>query len=242
VNCTVQFILIMSQAEALGRPALPSATGLAGKSGSPDSAGPPSRGEVPAKRRQILAGARQVLAELGFERASVELIASRAGVSKATIYNHYQDKAALFVASVTQDADELRAGLCACMGQPAGDVESTLQHIGENTLRLYLSPAVIALYRHIMAEVARLPGLGQTIFQHGLCVIHDAIAAHLERWARSGALAIDDAQGAAVQFVALCQGDLVARARLDMLTYPLDEQIRETVARAVRTFLRAYRP
>jgi len=202
----------------------------------------PAREEVPAKRRQILAGARQVFAELGFDRASVELIAARAGVSKATIYNHFQDKAALFVASVTQDADDLRARLCACMGQPAGDVEETLQRIGENTLRLYLSPAVIALYRHIMAEVARLPGLGQTIFDHGLSVIHDAIAAHLRRWAERGALAIDDPQGAAVQFVALCQGDLVARARLAMLTYPADAQIEETVRRAVRTFLRAHRP
>jgi AcrR family transcriptional regulator len=201
----------------------------------------PSRDEVPAKRRQILAGARQVFGELGYERASVEVIASRAGVSKATIYNHYQDKTALFVACVTQDADEMRAGLRACTGEPVGDVEETLQLIGENTLRLFLSPGVITLYRHIMAEVTRLPGLGQTIYDHGLNVIHQAIAAYLERWNRAGALAIDDPQGAAVQFVALCQGDLVSRARLAIPACPADDQIAETVRRAVRTFVRAFR-
>src|SRR5512133_2295313 len=68
---------------------------------------------VAAKRGQILAGARQVFGELGFERASVDLIAARAGVSKATIYNHYDDKNALFVACATQEVEELRAGLAA---------------------------------------------------------------------------------------------------------------------------------
>ena len=195
-----------------------------------------------AKRRQILTGARQVFSECGFERASVDLIAARAGVSKATIYNHYQDKTALFVACITEDADELQAGLRACVGAPAGDLEQSLQAVGERMMQRFLAPAVVALYRQIIAEVARLPHMGQTLYDRGLEVIHDAIAAYLERWQRSGALRIDDARTAAVQFVALCQGDLVSRARLGILPYPVDAQIRETVRRAVRTFLRAYGP
>ncbi len=70
---------------------------------------------VPAKRRQILSGARQVFGELGFERASVDLIAARAGVSKATVYNHFEDKKALFVAAVVQEADEMRARFRGCL-------------------------------------------------------------------------------------------------------------------------------
>jgi len=197
---------------------------------------------VPAKRRQILAGGRQVFAELGFERASVDLIASRAGVSKATIYNHYEDKKALFVACIAHDAEEMRAGFCACMGEPARDVEQALQLIGEKMMRVFLSPPVVALYRHIIAEAARFPDLGQTIFDRGPNVIHDAVASYLQQWGRKGALRIDDARSAAVQFVALCQGDLVSRARLAVLTYPVDDQVHETVKRAVRTFVRAYRP
>ncbi|SRR6266542_373883 len=197
---------------------------------------------VPAKRRQILAGGRQVFAELGFERASVDLIASRAGVSKATIYNHYEDKKALFVACIAHDAEEMRAGFCACMGEPARDVEQALQLIGEKMMRVFLSPPVVALYRHIIAEAGRFPDLGQTIFDRGPNVIHDAVASYLQQWGRKGALRIDDARSAAVQFVALCQGDLVSRARLAVLTYPVDDQVHETVKRAVRTFVRAYRP
>lgn len=196
---------------------------------------------MPAKRQQIVAGARQVFTELGFERASVDLIAARAGVSKATIYNHYDDKKALFVACVAQDAEHLSAVLRECLGEPAGDVRQALQVVGEKTMRVFLSPPIVALYRHIIAEAGRFPDLGRIIFDRGPNVIHGAIASHLERWDRSGALRIDDARTAAVQFLALCQGDLVSRARLAVLEYPVDDEVRETVKRAVRTFVRAYR-
>lgn len=197
--------------------------------------------EVPAKRQQILSGARQVFSELGFERASVDLIASRAGVSKATVYNHFADKHALYVACIAHDTDEMRAGLSACLDEPSGDVEHVLQRVGERIMAVLLSPPVVELHRHVIAEAARFPDIGRTIFEHGARVVYDAIASYLERWTRTGVLRIEEPRAAAVQFVALCQGDLVARARLALLEYPVDDEVREAVRRAVRTFLRAYR-
>jgi TetR/AcrR family transcriptional regulator, mexJK operon transcriptional repressor len=196
---------------------------------------------TPAKKRQILAGARDVFGEMGFERATVDLIAARAGVSKATVYNHFEDKQALFIACVAQDTDEMSDGLRACLGEPAGDVEQVLQIIGEKVMGFLLSAPVVALHRHVIAEAARFPVIGQTIFDRGPKLVHEAIASYLERWERNGALRIEDAHAAAVQFVALCQGDLLARARLAILEEPRDAQVRDTVRRAVRTFVRAYR-
>ena len=49
----------------------------------------PTSAGMPEKRRKIIAAARKVFAEHGFERASVDQIATRAGVSKATVYNHF---------------------------------------------------------------------------------------------------------------------------------------------------------
>jgi hypothetical protein len=54
-------------------------------------------------------------------------------------------------------------------------------------------------------------------------------------------LRLGDARAAAVQFVLLCQGDLVVRAQLGILGRPQGGEIRATVRRAVETFLRAYR-
>src|SRR5512140_1073421 len=94
---------------------------------------------VPAKRRQILIGAREVFSEQGYERASVDHIAARAGVSKATVYNHFHDKKALFVAAVVEDCDLFRAGLEGCVEGPAGGVEQVLQSIGERVMSVSLS-------------------------------------------------------------------------------------------------------
>jgi TetR/AcrR family transcriptional repressor of mexJK operon len=194
--------------------------------------------ESPAKRRQILEGARRAFAELGYERTSVDLVASRAGVSKATVYNHFEDKKALFVACFSEEVDAMRDGLLALLREPEGEVEAALLVIGEQTMTLRLSSAVECLYRHTIAEAARFPEIGRYLFERGPQVFHDALASYLRRWQEKGVLRIDDPRAAAVQFWLLCQGDLVLRSQLAIPCTP--EELRETVRRAVATFLRAY--
>jgi TetR/AcrR family transcriptional regulator, regulator of autoinduction and epiphytic fitness len=52
------------------------------------------------KRETILAGAIQVFIENGYELTSMDRIAEVAGVSKRTVYNHFQSKESLFEAVV----------------------------------------------------------------------------------------------------------------------------------------------
>lgn len=63
-------------------------------------------------REAALAGARRVIAELGVRKASMADIAVRAGMAKATLYNHFRDKsevvAALVVHEVTAILDDAR--------------------------------------------------------------------------------------------------------------------------------------
>jgi AcrR family transcriptional regulator len=197
---------------------------------------------VPDKRRQILAGAKHVFGEQGYERASVDAIAARAGVSKATVYHHFEDKQALFLAALFEECDALRGGLQACLERPAGDVEEALQRLGERVLAVFLSPSAAGLYRQAVAESARLPEIGRLLFERGTGAIQESIAAHLVRWNEAGVLRVDDAHGSAVAFLALCQGDLATRSRLGILEQPADAAVRESVQRAVRIFVSAHRP
>jgi TetR/AcrR family transcriptional regulator, mexJK operon transcriptional repressor len=195
-----------------------------------------------AKRRQILSGAREVFGELGFERASVDLIATRAGASKATVYNHFQDKKALFVASVVEGCDEMRAGLRRCLEQPGEDLVASLQRVGEEMMAVFLSPVVAGLFRQSIAEAARFPEIGRMVYERGPVQLQESIARYLARWSERGLLDVEDARSAAIQFVSLCQGDLALRSRLGALEYPADAEVREWVRRAVETFVRAFRP
>jgi AcrR family transcriptional regulator len=196
---------------------------------------------LPAKRRQILDGARKVFAEQGYERATVDQIAARAGVSKATVYNHFEDKQALFVAAVVELCNDLGSSVPSGDDR-TGDVEQELRTLGEEIMTLSLSPGAVSLYRQAIAEAQRIPEIGRLVFERGTVSVQQMVARHLSRWSESGALRIDDPRSAAVAFIALCQGDLLIRMRLGVLERPVDEQVRETVRRAVTIFARAHRP
>lgn len=193
-----------------------------------------------AKRRQILDGARRAFTDLGFERASVDVIAARAGVSKATLYNHFQDKNRLFVACFAEGSDSLRAELREALSDPAEDIGSALQRAGEHLIKVFVSPGALALYRSA-AEAFLLPEIGQMFFERGPRVTFELIASYLSRRAAEGGLRFEDPYAAAVQFVMLCHGDLVLRVHLGLLSDLPEEELRATVRRAVQTFLRAYR-
>jgi AcrR family transcriptional regulator len=195
------------------------------------------------KRRQILAGARQVFAEMGFERASVDLIAARTGVSKATLYNHFHDKKALFVACFSEEADALREQVrAALLREPEGELVPALHAVGEQFLAMILSPAIVSLWRHTSAEAARFPEIGQMLFDRGPGLMIDGIAGYLQRWSARGALHIPDVRAAAIQFFMLCHGDLMLRSQLGILPYPAEAEIRAVVHGAVAVFVRAYQP
>src|SRR5690606_36498040 len=86
--------------------ALPSAPDL---DGDPMTSRVPKQPDLPpAKREQILQGAKALFRELGFERASVDAIAAEAGVSKATIYNHFRSKEALFLSAYGAETARVR--------------------------------------------------------------------------------------------------------------------------------------
>lgn len=206
-------------------------------------ASPARRSELsPLKRRQILEGARLAFSEHGYDRTSVDLIAARAGVGKATVYSHFEDKKALFAICLSEEADAVRDRFRRSLLEAGGDPAVSLRRVGEELVRIFTSPTFVSLYRHTAAEADRFPGVGANLFARGPAVIYGAVAEWLKRWEALGALRLDDARSAAVQFVLLCQGDLVIRAQLGLLHRPSAAEVRDTVRRAVRTFLRAYAP
>ena len=66
----------------------------------------------PAKRREILDGARQVFRSAGFDGASMDQIARAAGVSKGTLYVYFRNKEDLFLDLVATDKNEAAEQLC----------------------------------------------------------------------------------------------------------------------------------
>ncbi len=196
----------------------------------------------PAKRLQILAGARDVFLEVGFERAAVDAIAARAGVSKATLYSHFADKQALFVACAQEESAGMRERLATLTAADTGDPARDLAEVGEAILCFLARPRTLAFRRILMAEGSRFPELGRTFHEDAARSIRGRIASYLRQCAGRGLLTVEDEQLAATQFLTLTVADLLWQLELGVLPRITGAVAKRAVKEALATFLRAHAP
>jgi AcrR family transcriptional regulator len=71
------------------------------------------------RREQLLDVGRALFAERGFEGASVEEIAARAGVSKPVVYEHFGGKEGLYAVVVDREMGRLLDAITTALGSPA---------------------------------------------------------------------------------------------------------------------------
>ena len=194
----------------------------------------------PEKRAQILTGAATVFAADGYEGASMARIAAVAGVSKGTLYNHFDSKAALFTAYVGETCTQSLARVFDSANHD-GDPAEVLRAIGRRMLHMMLSDVGLAIYRVVIAEAAKFPDLARNFFECGPARAIGFMAGWLAEETRRGRLSVPDPAFAAEQFFNLCQTRLVLRRKLEMLPNPPDSDIDRVVDAAIEMFLKSYR-
>lgn len=93
------------------------------------------------RREQLLDIGRKLFAEKGFEAVSVEEIASKAGVSKPVVYEHFGGKEGLYAVVVDREMTYL-------LGQISDALEPT-DSAGSTNARVLLERAGLALFDYI---------------------------------------------------------------------------------------------
>lgn len=158
----------------------------------------PGRVLDPAKRAAILEGARAVFLREGFAQGAMDAVAAEAGVGKQTIYRHFRSKEALVEALVV--------AMCAPeVVQPPTRSRPVGRRLRELLLTFaagVASPDSVRLYRAIVAEADRMPGLGRLFWKAGPRQVRAAIA---QLWAEEHDAAT--APVVAEQLVQLALGD-----------------------------------
>ena len=193
------------------------------------------------KARQILAGGREAFLELGYEGASVDEIARRAQVSKATLYNYFGDKRALFAAVVDAECRELAQRLLT-IDAIEGNVEVTLLTIARSLVRFTVSPFAQGMYRIAVAESQRFPEVGRTFYAAGPQLSATRLATFFAAARDRGELVMEDTELAACQFAELCRADLFHKVLFGVMDQPSQEEVDRIAEAAVRLFLATYRP
>lgn len=210
--------------------------------GIPNAKRLPSDRPRPAKQRAIVKAASAVFLAEGFERASLDQIAQRAGVSKQTIYSHFADKQDLFKAICTELTEKLTIPLSSA-GQTGVSLEDLLTRLGEDVLAMMCEPASLELHRLLLNAVARFPELGETAYQAGANRMLDDLSQLLLQRSRVGEAGLAPLEPArarrlAEQFIGMIAGFHQRRALLGVT--PMSEPERRLYSReCVELILRA---
>ena len=72
------------------------------------------------RREQLIAVARGLFAERGFDATSVEEVAARAQVSKPVVYEHFGGKEGLYAVVVDREITTISAAISSAITDPAG--------------------------------------------------------------------------------------------------------------------------
>ncbi len=197
-------------------------------------------GQDPVKRSQILAGARKVFQDMGFDAASVNDIAAAAGVSKGTLYVYFENKEQLFSALVGEARERQRREIVQALEQDS-DVPHALAALGGRLARILTQDWVLRAQRVVLGVTERMPEIGGSFFESGPLIMGRTLAAYLDAHAEEAGLDIPDTYLAAVQFLEMIQATLV-RPRLYAYArgIPDDEDVDRVVESAVRLFVRGY--
>lgn len=112
-----------------------------------------------SKREQIEKAAMQLFLQHGYRETSMDQVAALAGVSKHTIYNHFQSKEGLFVALVEQFIGKQFHG-------EGNNLESQEAHLGlrqltDRVVSKMNNSEYVAFLRLLIAESGHFPDLAQ---------------------------------------------------------------------------------
>ncbi|MFC9229849.1 TetR/AcrR family transcriptional regulator [Streptomyces decoyicus] len=144
-----------------------------------NKAAPDSTRRSERSRRAIFDAALALVGEVGYEKLTIEGIASRAGVGKQTIYRWWPSKAAVLLDAFTVDAEDYEAGL-----PDTGDLAADLKFVLRATVDEFNDPAFQAPYRALAVAGANDAALSRTfvarLLEPGIRVYVDRLRAAQE--------------------------------------------------------------
>lgn len=200
----------------------------------------PGRPKDPAKRRAILEAAKTLFLRHGYDGSSMDAIAAEAGVSKLTVYSHFNDKETLFSAAVQAKCLEQLPELLFELPEEV-PLESQLLEIARGFLALINSRESVEMHRMMIGLANQNPKLSRMFYEAGPQRILEEMALLLDKAAQRGLLAIDEPQRAADHFFCLLKGGAHF-----LLLIGCDEPLQGEAAEqhmldVVQLFLRAYK-
>ncbi len=208
------------------------------RAGTQKSRGP-GRPKDLEKRAAIVAAASEFLLKQGFDGLTIETVAAQAGVSKMTVYSHFEDKDALFEAAILATTDEIARGMLK-QGGVTGNLEKDLNAFGRSLLGALLAQPIVSKGHALMGALADKHKVAKRFYSAGPGQTTAALEKILASAQASGELVMDDIRLAAEDLISLWLGDLRTMLMLKLIDPMTPVAIARRVKRGTAVFLRAY--
>jgi len=220
-----------------------------------------------AKTDQIVDAAERLFLDAGYGAVSMDAIAAEAQVSKRTVYSHFQNKEALFIAVMDRTCDRIggnpifgnvmQPGKGIPVPESFGDAppgcpmsaiipddppETVLTALGRRFLSILWSDNGIRLFRIVLAESGRFPELGRLFYESGPKPVVERLSLYLSRQHERGAVTIDDPTDAAWRFLGMVKDPTHMLLCLGVVDLPDMDAREESVTKAVQRFMEIYGP
>jgi TetR/AcrR family transcriptional repressor of mexJK operon len=173
----------------------------------------------------------------------MEEIAMSSGVSKQTVYKHFNDKQILFADIVLSTADDMDAlvSLSAERLTDSSDPAKDLEHLAESFLNALMQPRVLRLRRLVISSADHFPEIATSWYEKGFERALGAWSRSFRALADRQLLAVDDPVMAAEHFVGMLFWIPVNKA---MFTgdddYAATHDLVPVARSAARAFMNAY--
>lgn len=192
-----------------------------------------------SKKEQIHHAASRLFLEHGYDGVNMDQVAIQAGVSKQTVYSHFDSKEALFSACIRHKCEAHQLPPAAL--DPALPVEQVLLRVVTQYNALFHSDEAIRLKRLLCAHADTNPRLSEIFYAAGPDLMKQTLEAYLQGQVDREVLAIADIPTAARQLLYMMQGEHLNRAMLNVSGGPSEADNGRYLKACVDLFLRGYR-
>jgi TetR/AcrR family transcriptional repressor of mexJK operon len=193
-----------------------------------------------AKRAAIIEAARDLFASQAFDLVTMDAVAIRAGVSKMTVYSHFNDKETLFETIVATTAQQMISALAA--PEQGGGLRERFIAVGTTFLSVILGSDICTMVHTLPGALRGNQTLANRFYAAGPGRVRAAIGSMIAASAERGELIVDDAMRAADDLVSLWEGGLAAKIAFGLSERITADEIALRARRGTDVFLRAYRP
>jgi TetR/AcrR family transcriptional regulator, mexJK operon transcriptional repressor len=188
---------------------------------------------VRGKREAIIAAAKDTFLKEGYAGASMDRITAVAGVSKATVYNHFRSKEELLLAVVEDVIVPFQEEYRAILDHEAPFLE-WLTELAISISRKAANPETVALTRLMIGESLRFPDLGRMFLATAIEASFDMYVPKFAEAMARGILRQGDVRQMVQHFVEACssgpQRNLMFCAPEPITPEQVDNHARNAVA------------